>query len=455
MGIFPRQKLYRRPRLFVILAATLACAGTGLAQTGPKQPAYKGPRALGLLELAPNGKSHLVPVTILLDGKFYDASAYKAAPVPMALESGTVYEAVKTGVSLGLFTVTAAGQVQGKEQSNWIGEGTWKPAGSEPAPKKPAAAHKPSDEDLDRPPVLRRAGAEKSGAPAPAPQPSPTPVTQSSAPAPPPGAAPSPLPSPTPPSVEETEADDKDRPMLHRGKPAPRPAEKMAVSNAAAVKPPAAQTTPAVVAKPGPVQIIPAISDAGGPEPRPFTYSLKPEEEQALRKKMLALAADEVRARDRQLTGEDPGATQGRTAPSRSKSAPQAKRAATRLPQPVFEDVDLQVFDLSNSNEPALVLTAKAHMPPRPGAPAKNIEYFVTLVARQEVDAELHKAFVNITDTLHLDAIPRMELIDAVDADGDGRGELLFRQTSDAGSAFVVYRVIGEQLWPLFQGTPE
>jgi hypothetical protein len=47
-----------------------------------------------------------------------------------------------------------------------------------------------------------------------------------------------------------------------------------------------------------------------------------------------------------------------------------------------------------------------------------------------------------------------MELIDAVDADGDGRGELLFRQISDAGRAFVLYRVIGDRLWPLFQGTP-
>jgi hypothetical protein len=59
-----------------------------------------------------------------------------------------------------------------------------------------------------------------------------------------------------------------------------------------------------------------------------------------------------------------------------------------------------------------------------------------------------------VTDTSHLDVIPQMELIDAVDVDGDGRGELLFRQVSDAGTAFVVYRVIGNQLYALFQGTP-
>ncbi len=48
-----------------------------------------------------------------------------------------------------------------------------------------------------------------------------------------------------------------------------------------------------------------------------------------------------------------------------------------------------------------------------------------------------------------------MELIDAVDADGDGRGELLFRQISDAGKAFIFYRVIGDRLWPLFEETPQ
>jgi len=38
--------------------------------------------------------------------------------------------------------------------------------------------------------------------------------------------------------------------------------------------------------------------------------------------------------------------------------------------------------------------------------------------------------------------------------DGDGRGELLFRKVYDASSAFVVYRVIGDQLYALFDGTP-
>jgi hypothetical protein len=37
-----------------------------------------------------------------------------------------------------------------------------------------------------------------------------------------------------------------------------------------------------------------------------------------------------------------------------------------------------------------------------------------------------------------------------VDADGDGRGELLFRETTDAGSGYVIYRPTGDKLWKMF-----
>ena len=162
-----------------------------------------------------------------------------------------------------------------------------------------------------------------------------------------------------------------------------------------------------------------------------------------MRKKILALAADEVRAWAAQpeSAGSQPAARASRPA---SKAKP---------PEPSFEDVQLHAFDLSNSNEPIVVLTAKARMPARPNT-ASDLQYIITLVARDDMYGELHKVFASVTDTHHFDVLSRLELIDAVDADGDGRGELLFRQVSDAGSAFVLYRVIGDRLWPLFQGTP-
>ncbi len=119
----------------------------------------------------------------------------------------------------------------------------------------------------------------------------------------------------------------------------------------------------------------------------------------------------------------------------------------------MFEDIQLHAFDLSNSNEPIVVMTAKARMPVRPNT-TSDLQYVITLVARDDMYGELHKVFASVTDNHHFDVLSRLELIDAVDADGDGRGELLFRQVSDGGSAFVLYRVIGDRLWPLFQGTP-
>jgi hypothetical protein len=200
------------------------------------------------------------------------------------------------------------------------------------------------------------------------------------------------------------------------------------------------------------MQLIPAISDANGPEPQSYKYEMNPDDENQLRAKVLALAADEVRARAKLLSG-----TTTPSAGPAAKPAQKAKSAATHPPQPAFTDVQFRAFDLSNSNEPVLILTVAAQLPQtskgKSDSSSSQTEFLVALVVREDINGDLHKVFSNVTDSEHLDVLPQMEFIDAVDADGDGRGELLFRQVSDGGSAFVVYRVIGNQLWALFQGT--
>ncbi len=191
---------------------------------------------------------------------------------------------------------------------------------------------------------------------------------------------------------------------------------------------------------------MPAISDSGGPEPHTYVYPVKPDDEQQFRKKILAMAADEVVARVRQAASQT-------TAPEPAHpSLPQRKATAIKASQPAFDDVQLHVLDVSTNNEPVLVLTATAHMPQVGPAGLPELPYMITLVARQDIYGDLHKVFSNITDAQHLDVIPRYDFIDVVDADGDGRGELLFRKVSDSASAFTIYRVIGNQLWPLFDG---
>src|ERR1700676_2575078 len=148
-------KLYRTARWAVILAGlALVSVQMAWAQSVSGKKAIKGPRALGLVELAPSGKAHLVSITILYDGEYYDASAYKAAPVPMALESGTVYEGFRSGVSLGLFTVGSA--LQGN--NTWVGNGTWQSdtrnsAKKDAAAKRKAVMSKPAPELPEGPPV--------------------------------------------------------------------------------------------------------------------------------------------------------------------------------------------------------------------------------------------------------------------------------------------------------------
>ena len=106
------------------LVAQVAVQGP-IPQYGHKPASNKGPRAIGLIQLSPKGKARLTPIAIMMDGKFYDAGSYKAAPVPMALDFGIVYEGFRTGVSQGVFTITQPGQLN----QVWIAEGTWLPAG--------------------------------------------------------------------------------------------------------------------------------------------------------------------------------------------------------------------------------------------------------------------------------------------------------------------------------------
>ncbi|MBS1851747.1 MAG: hypothetical protein JST79_12600 [Acidobacteria bacterium] len=421
--------LYRTAQWAVTLVAVTFLLGQILpAQFAKKSNASKGPRALGLLELAANGKAHLVPVAILIDGQFYDASVYKAAPVPMALESGIVYEAVRSGTSQGLFTVSGA---LATKTRGWVGAGTWRDSASiaaaAEAAKKKAEAKPPSiDAEIGGPPVLHRGNAKAPEAPKvekPAP-----PAPEAKAPATPPA-----------PSPERVEPEDPNRPVLRRGKPAAQPkAEDLEKELAEVeVKPTAKQVAP----EKSNIQVIPAISDAGGPEPLPFLYAMKDGEEAQFRARMQAMAAEAILAQQKQRSQMTASA-----APSQKPTTGKVKTAPKPAP-PSFHDINFHVFDLSNNNEPVMVLTATVEM-----ASAPDVHYFVTVVGRQNIYGDMRKVYANVTDQNHLDVIPRMEFLDAVDADGDGRGELLFRKVSDTGSAFSIYRVIGEQLWPLFEG---
>jgi hypothetical protein len=485
------RKLYRNGMFAVILAALTGLASSWLAAQGPfpqyghKPMVDKGPRALGLVQLSPKGnKGRFIPIVIMMDGKFYDAGSYKASPVPMALDFDNVYEGFRSGVSQGIFTITQPGQLN----HVWIAEGTWLPAGSKALEKhKKYSAPVIADDDKGGPPVLHRrvpttdsdskdADKDKNNnkdqqKPA-SPSASPTAAPSTTAPptTTPPASAPSPpaagkttapaSPEPSKTSASDENISDPSRPRLRRGKPdssAHREpytvfdeltdAATGAASSGAAK--PDAKTAKDSAVTPPPIVIIPAISDAGGPDPRPYTYDVKPAEEAIYRNKMLELATT-------QLLAHANAAMKEATPTPKKAGGKSAGKSAVKVPTPAFDEVSLRIFDLSSSNEPVLVLSAKTRPVAVPADASGNIDEpkEITLIARTNLEGELRKLFFSQTDSRHLDMTPRMELIDAVDVDGDGRGELLFRRTFDDGSAYGIYRVTADGLWTLFEGTP-
>jgi hypothetical protein len=225
---------------------------------------------------------------------------------------------------------------------------------------------------------------------------------------------------------------------------------------------PVAGTTPpkadATAAK-SPPQLVPAISDEAGPDPRSFVYEWSESEKDERRKDVLALAQQQLHAYLQERAKNSIAANASPAKPTRAKATSGTRKPA-KMPDLVLDDLQIRTFDLWTNDQPVMVLTATAHPPlPAVGSAASTTavpEYSITLVARTDIYNNLHKLYVGITDKYHLDVTPRLELIDAVDADGDGRGELLFRETSDAGSGYIIYRATGDTLWKMFDSlSPE
>jgi hypothetical protein len=476
----------------------------------------KGPRAVGLLQLTSSGKATLIPIAILIDGRFYDASAYKADPVPMALDSGTVYEAEQSGDSLGLFTINSA--LHSKAQGSmhpWLGAGSFLPHGTD-APKTTRRAEDvpvgigSSSSASDEPPRLTRGKAAK-----PAEASSPAPTTGSSAPA---GAGSSEKPAappasdkpadqtakqqaPTPaqpgqstsgqsksgqstsgqnsPGADsppqasqgqasgEKQSENYYRPTLRRGKPTQAAPEddpalagrrKTGESKTGESTTGESKTDESKTANPdsagvagAEVQLVPAISDGGGPDPRSYKFFWKTGEEEERRTQMVDLATVEVQAYATALAKNHIPAT---PPPAAKKTVVGHKPPAKPAP-PVLENIQFRTFDVWVTSQPVMILTAEAHFPLAPAATTPPEQYSITLVARTDIYGNLRKLYSGVTDKFHLDVSPRLELIDAVDADGDGRGELLFRETTDAGNGYVIYRATADKLWKMFDSLAE
>jgi hypothetical protein len=241
------------------------------------------------------------------------------------------------------------------------------------------------------------------------------------------------------------------RPTLRRGKPTQAaPDQQEAVAKIENTTPPAAAADS--TATTDAVRFVPAISDAGGPDPQSYKFFWKEGEEEERRKQILELAANEVRA---YVTAREKGTIPARPVAKASSSNAANRKSTGKSWQPVFEDIQFRAFDVWKNNQPVMVLTAQAHVSPPPKVMTAPEAYSITLVTRTDIYGNLRKLYSGVTDKFHLDVTPRLELIDVVDADGDGRGELLFRETTDAGKGYLIYRATGDKLWKMFDSLGE
>lgn len=482
MDVKSRRYLYRLA-LFSAIAAVVFSLGTpALAQAAKKE---RGPRAIAVIRWSPDasGKAipKLVPVTILTGERFYPADVYLANPTPLALEPGTIYEARDEGEILGLFTIKNASQ----SPQGWFAVGGWQgrapelhiqpgvtstarmvtdnpppqpnvansgdegdtnhktvtvydeeghplppdqadaatrptdkrdttggyhPAQSSKPPGKPAA----KDDDPDRP-TIRRGSPGGTQA-----QSSQTATAES-----------------VPPGLASADA-DPNRPMIHRGKPVK---EGEGAASGAGIPVPirVLQKSPYVDKGGAKVFEAVAVSDANPQdEAESYRFSWSDDERQSVQEKLLKIAAAELE----RFAQKHPYA--GLTPAQPVKAVRGKKSKAAKPPTPELEVVRTEALDLDHSNDPVVYFAARSQSE---GAPA-----FVAIVARLDINGDPRPIYKEVTTERRLDVAPHLELVDAVDADGDGRGELLFRSISDRHSEYAIYKVGIDSMELLFRG---
>jgi hypothetical protein len=581
-----RHYLYRNPAaltiaLLLIAAALFSPSGVA-AQRGdrrdrrdqptlappPPKKNVKGPRAIAVVQWQTDARGRatpkLHPVTILDDGRFYDANLYRATPVPMALEGGTVYEAQDAGEILGYFTVKGAAHVNTQasaatdddsatDNRPWIGVGDWKTAspkldtysnrpqhaevvrrgidtingpivdenapsaddrssnkertttydeqgkeqptgaddnrptlkrGSEGTPRvatsssgsSKSSGSNPTD-DPDRPKLKRQTTGDSgsSGQQSPSSAPS---GSNTSSPSSQNGTRPNAnsTASSTVPNQRQAPENDPDRPVLRHSRggeqvkvnsadsanASTRPASSR--SAASSSKTPLGSTVPQRVIDRGTSEIgeqggvtlhtrtyeAVAVSDARVVDNPPvFRHKWQADEEAIATQKMTTLAESEVQ-RSLQTQGIKAAAASGNasasgTARSKSQGAtPRRPAAAAQSTNQRLEGVRLSAVD-ATANSSEMIFSAREKL-------QSNRWLYVTIVARMDVNGNPHKLLSYITTSDRLDITPRLEFIDAVDADADGRGELLFRAIRDGYAEFVIFRVGPDKLEEIFHG---
>jgi hypothetical protein len=405
--------------------------------------------------------SRLVPICVYDGQQLQDGGIYLARPQPLALDPETEYKLKQNGKTVGFFDVAGAAQ----EQGLWVGHGQWKALPARPTPaqlaevaKRKTAAWKDEDDaDSDKPILHRRQGSGDSG--------------NNQAQAPPP--------DPNRPTLHRTDTNDTnsgnsgdsnsggsgnapppdpDRPTLHRAPDntasnnapssspdRPKLEKKNQADDDSYVTPLAnidpnrprlmrgqvtnfdADVTPKLMGMPVDMNQEVAVSDARNRPDHPWTFSwANPADESTIKADLEETARKDL--------GLEPPPPAPKTRHTTSTHAKKAAPPPPPPPPPLLVE-QFRVFELEYGSGATMVLQAHS-------AGTGADEKFITLIAQPDLYGGSVILFKNITDAAHLDDAPRMRLIDAVDALGDNRGELLFELRGQTQRQFALYRVL-------------
>jgi hypothetical protein len=102
----------------------------------------------------------------------------------------------------------------------------------------------------------------------------------------------------------------------------------------------------------------------------------------------------------------------------------------------MLTDEEFKVFSLSFGGGAAMVLSARTT-----SSPVK----YVTIIAQPDFYGKAQVLLKHVTSDGDLDVTPKMRLIDAVDARGDGTADLLFELRGRTFRQFALYRIAGGQ----------
>ena len=434
-------------------AVVLACAAPVWAQYPGRintSQANSGPRlrATAVLEYTGTLKhikaSRLVPIAVW-DGRHYEpAGLYLAQPAPLAVQGGTQYELERDGRSEGFFNLSGAEQTT----YGWVGVGKFQAPLTEMAQmKKPSAtdvyrvrygntsskpgephfAHVPAD---DRTPKGNKAGKDsgptlhrrnESGPPTNRIAVDPNRPRFGSEPS----------------SDDETRtprvAIDPNRPLLSYGSSKPK-----------------AEKPEALMGFPPDMKQMVAVSEAGPLSTQTFGYSWANPNDAAKMQADLELVAERaIAATVPAVQAELEAASGGKDRKAGRRGArPSAKRPEAPK-APVLTDEHFRVYGLSMGGGATMVLTARTSL--------KDPVYggrYVTIVAQPDFYGNPQILLQHVASINDLDLMPRMKLIGPVDAQGNGRGDLLFELRGKTYRRFAIYSITGGEATQVFITQP-